>query len=154
MDEGYFVQGLGDVRLDVQWRSVGCGEFAETVEGGVAAAWCESGRDDWVDECSVGIDGVDVVDCGLCCVETLFGGLVNVVGWADIFVVHADAADEGALAVGMAECGEGVGGWDVDGCKVGCAGCAVGERASNDLVVDAQSFWRCLFGIGLLVLRV
>lgn len=88
--------------LDVEGRVVGCGEFAETVEGGVAAAWCKSGGDDWIDQCSVRVESLDIFDCGFGCVETLFGGLVDVVAWAFIFVVHTDTTDKGALAVGVA----------------------------------------------------
>lgn len=42
VDEGDFVEGFGDVGLDVQWGHVGCGEGAEEGEGGFAAAWVYS----------------------------------------------------------------------------------------------------------------
>lgn len=64
------------------------------------------------------------------------GVFVAVVGWAGKWFVHADSADEGALAEGEGESGEEVGGGDVDGGVVGgCCG-AVGEGARDDAVVD------------------
>lgn len=80
---------------------------------------------------------MDVINSRLRGIKPLLGGLVDVVRWALIFVIHADTADEGALAVGVAEGCEGVGCWDMNGCKVRGARCAVGESASDDLIVDA-----------------
>ena len=85
------------------------------------------------------VEGFDIGYCGLRCGDRGLGGCVVVVVWAKGLVVHADAADEGALAAGVAEEGEGIGCGDVDGCEVGGAGCAVGEGARDYLVVDAKS---------------
>ena len=80
---------------------------------------------------------MDVVDTGLGLVDGDVGGLVAKIIGALFGTVHADAADEGALAAGEAEGGEEVGGGDVDGSEVGGAGGAICEGAGDDLVVDA-----------------
>ena len=69
-------------------------------------------------------------------------------------VIHADAADEGTLAVRVAECCESVGGRDMDSCEVRCACCAVGKRAGDDMVIDAQALRGRVFRISVLVLWV
>lgn len=97
---------------------------------------------------------MDIVDGRFGRVESLVGGLVDIVGWALVGIIHADAADEGALAVRVTEGGESVGCRDVDRCKVRGAGCAVGQSTSDDFIVHAQAFWWCGSGVGLLVLWV
>lgn len=73
-------------------------------------------------------------DAGLAVADGRLGGLVAEVLGAH--AVHADAADEGALATSFAYVGEEVGGGDVEGGVVGAAGGAVAEGAAYDAVVD------------------
>lgn len=75
-------------------------------------------------------------DRRVCRLERLGSALVAVVGRAGVGVVHADAADEGALAEGEGEGGEEVGGRDVDCGVVGGGGGATGERAGDGARVD------------------
>ena len=82
------------------------------------------------------IQGPTVRDGGMCRVERLLGALVAVVVWAGVWVVHADAADEGALAEGEGEGSEEVGGGDVNRGVVGCRGGAGGEGAGDDARID------------------
>lgn len=74
----------------------------------------------------------------MCRLERLGGALVPVVGRTSVGVVHADAADEGALAEGEGEGGEEVGGGYVDCGVVGGSGSATGERAGDDACVDCS----------------
>jgi len=75
-------------------------------------------------------------DGGLCVFDCGGGGGVFVVVWLNVRV-HVAAADEGALAEGMAEGCEMVCGGDVPGGEVGCCGCAVGEGAGDAVGVGA-----------------
>ena len=83
-----------------------------------------------------------MVDTGLGLVDGDVGGFVAKVLRALLGTVHADAADEGALAAGMAEGGEEVSGGDVDGSEVGGTGSTVCEGAGDGLVVDAVGVGR------------
>ena len=75
-------------------------------------------------------------DSGVCRFERLLRAFVAVVIGTGVRVVHADTADEGALAKVEGESREEVSGGDVDCCIVrGCSG-AVGESAGDDAGVD------------------
>ena len=77
-----------------------------------------------------------MLDRGVRRFQRLFGTLVAVVVRAGVRIVHADSADEGALAEVEGECGEEIGRRDVDGGVVGgCCG-TVGEGAGDDAGVD------------------
>lgn len=75
-------------------------------------------------------------DGGVGVLESRVGGFVAVVVLIDAFAVHAHAADEGALAGGVGERGEEVGGGDVDGGVVGCCRGAVAEERGDAAGVD------------------
>lgn len=77
-----------------------------------------------------------MLDRGVRRFQRLFGTLVAVVVRAGVRIVHADSADEGALAEVEGECGEEIGRRDVDGGEVrGCCG-TVGEGAGDDTGID------------------
>ena len=69
------------------------------------------------------------------------GGGVSVVGFVD-GTVHVAAADEGALAAGVAEGGEDFGGGDVRGGVVGCCCGAGAEGGCYGAGVDLGWLWR------------
>jgi len=77
-----------------------------------------------------------VLDRGVCRFQRLFSTLITVVVRAGVRIVHADSADEGALAKVEGECGEEIGRRDVDGGVVGGCGGTVGEGAGDDAGVD------------------
>lgn len=142
LDEGELGRVLGDVGLhgeflDVAAAAVGAPQGAEAGHALAGAGGGEARGEDGGDEGEGRVDGADVVDGGAGAGEGLVGGLVAVVGRVHVAVVHADAADEGALAGGEAEVGEQVGGLDVEGGVVGGRRGAVGQRAADAARVHA-----------------
>lgn len=135
-NEGDFVDVFGDVGLDWHGRGCGGGEGAELAEGGVCAGWGEAGGYDGPDEGGGWVEGMDVSDCGFCGGEGGGRGFITVVGWAESWVIHADTADEGALAFCVTDCCKEVRGGDVDCCIVGGAGSAVREGTGYNVIVD------------------
>ena len=87
---------LADVGLDAEGL-VGC-EFPQRGEGGGLAAGGEARGDDGGKEGGGGVEGVAVGDAGLGVGDGFGGAFVAVVRGAHVWVVHADAADVGALA--------------------------------------------------------
>lgn len=85
-------------------------------------------------------------DGGLGRGDRCVGRSVAVVFRAEGRVVHAHAADEGALAAHVAERREEVRRGDVDGGIVGSAGGAVGQGARDDAVVGDASLRRSFVG--------
>lgn len=133
-DEGDLGDVFGDVRLDGE--GVLCGPGAERGEEVRRAGWRKAGGYYGCDQLVSWVDGVDVRNGDFCVGEGGFGGCVTVVVWGEVGV-HADAADEGALASGEADVGEEVGAGDV-GRRVVCGCCcAVGEGTGYAGGVDA-----------------
>lgn len=139
--EGDLVSVLGDVRLDAEGLAIpitplhrgrGRGQLPQRRQRPARTRRREPRRHDRRDEPPLGIDAPDVRDRRLGRGDRLLGRRVAVVSGAEARVVHADAADQGALAAAEAERGEEVGGGDVDGGVVGGAGGAVGEGAGDD----------------------
>ena len=100
------------------------GEGAELRQRGGGTADGEAGRDDWVDEGAGGVEGAAVCDYFPGARDSRVGGLTvvfGVCGW----VVHADFADEGALAEVVCCVGEEFGGRDMEGGVVGGCGDAL-----------------------------
>lgn len=146
-NESNFVEVFGDVGLDWSGRGGGGGKGAKVAEGFGGAGGGEARGDDWPDQGGRWVESADVGDCGFCSGEGGGCGFVAVVFWADSGVIHADAADEGALTLGVADCGEEVGGRDMDGCVVGSTGGAMGEGAGYDAIVDRAGRQRRFRGI-------
>lgn len=129
---------LRDVRLHGQAR--GPLQRAELRHGVARAGRREPRRQDRAHEREVRVDAPDVVDALLRARERLRRRLVPVVVRAHLVVVHAHAADEGALAHGQAEVREQVRRLDVDGRVVGGGGGAVGQHAPDAACVHSARF--------------
>lgn len=110
-------------------------QSAQFLQVVVRTARCEPGRDDGRDEVVVRIDGFDVLDGFSTGFDPGLGAFLPIPFRTQIRV-HAYAADEGALALCLAQICEEVCGGHVDGGVVGCCCCAVGEGAGDGAVVD------------------
>lgn len=101
--EGDFGGVFGDVCLDVCGWVCGCGEGPELGEEGVCAGDGEAGGYYGQDLGARRVERVDVRDCGFCRGDGGLCGLVDVVRWTGLGVVHAHASDQGALSAGVAD---------------------------------------------------
>lgn len=132
---------FGDVGLDR--KVVLRGQRAERGEQGRSARGCEPRGDDGCQEAMGRIDGVDVLDRGLCGGDGRLGGFVSVVVRMNVRI-HVASSDKGALASGETDVGENIGARGIDGGVISCCRGAMGEGTSHAAVINHASF----FGVG------